>query len=780
MRTRLILMTALILLSVNAFAQDCYWVFLSDKNNTTFDPYSYFDAKAIERYRLNGADLNDISNYPLNSSYVDQIDQLATEEVGSSRWFNAIAVMATPTQILEIENLPFVVRTQMIQSSAQLASIQAQPTPRTTADYIPSDQLVRQQGSLFKAKGIDGRGIRIAVFDGGFPKVNTHEAFKHLRDNHQIIKTWNFCNKKEDVYGWSTHGTMVLSCIAGIRHDSIQLGLATGAEFLLARTEVDAEPFKEEVWWMQAMEWADKNGAQIISSSLGYGKERHYTTDMDGTSYVAKAANMAVRKGMVVCNSAGNEGDDKNWYTIITPADADSVICVGGIENDLIKYKHISFSSYGPTADGRMKPDLCNFGFANVASPKGDDQYEWVYGTSFSCPLTSGFVACAMQAHPKRTAMQMKREVIESCDLYPYTDYAFGHGVPQASYFTDSKKIAPRSFTIEDGGESIFIHFINPTPNATVFMNAELPNGRLERYVSLGINKLDANHTIAIHKSCLVNRKLNISCNGFYDSYTLSPEENRQMLDSMNFDNFSYAMIDTAGFTIWDIDENLNRATSDNYVNEHKGRLRPYFMMGNSLSTSASEEQFLTWSPTWTIGLRWTKPVTKTYTLGFDIEWKNLRYRTNPQLPAPSEYYHTDWSNTKVHTKTLIDNQFNIELFQRIRLVPTGSQLSSYSHGLHWDLGIFAGLNRYSQYLQYTATTNDSRSSSFEVSERARFSHTELPSFTYGITTRFTYNLIGIFARYTLPQLGRQGDMTDVHQHIDPLPRLEVGIHIGF
>ena len=154
---------------------------------------------------------------------------------------------------------------------------------------ILTDQVKRFGGQHFIDKGIDGKGLRICVMDGGFPKVNTHPAFQHLRDNHQIIKTYNFPNKKEDVYGWNTHGTMVLSCIAGINEEGQKLGLATGAEFLLARTEIEPEPFKEEVWWAQGAEWADKNGADIINSSLGYGKDRHWTKDMDGTSYVAKA-----------------------------------------------------------------------------------------------------------------------------------------------------------------------------------------------------------------------------------------------------------------------------------------------------------------------------------------------------------------------------------------------------------------------------------------------------------------------------------------------------------
>ena len=345
---------------------------------------------------------------------MSQIDAIATEEVGTSRWLNAVAVMATPEQMSRIEQLPFVKGTHQIASEMQIAAYKAlseysensecsensEFPANSETPLLLHEQLIRMGGLEFAKQGIDGKGVRIAIFDGGFPSVNTHQAFKHLFDNHQIIKTWNFCNNKEDVYGWNSHGTMTLSCIAGIAPDGRHLGLAIGAEFLLARTEVEMEPFKEEVWWMQAMEWADKNGAQIISSSLGYGKERYNVQELNVTSYVAKAANMAARKGILVCNSAGNEATDNHWRTIITPADADSALCVGGIEANLKNYKHISFSSFGPSATGTLKPNVSAFGHALAASPSTNKSVSYVDGTSFSCPLVAGFAACALQACP--------------------------------------------------------------------------------------------------------------------------------------------------------------------------------------------------------------------------------------------------------------------------------------------------------------------------------------------------------------------------------------------
>ena len=445
---RLFIIAILALLATAGMAQEkCYWVFFTEKNDTQFDPYSYFDAKAIERYQQSGADLYDISNYPLNGSYVNAVNAYSTEVFGESRWLNAIGIEATDDNATLIAQFPFVDRVQEIVSNGTVARIEAKCKEIGSNDNdILTDQLKRFGGQHFIDKGINGKGLRICVMDGGFPKVDTHPAFKHLRDNGQIIKTYNFPNRKENVYGWNTHGTMVLSCIAGINEDGQMMGLATGAEFLLARTEIEPEPFKEEVWWAQGAEWADKNGANIINSSLGYGKDRHWTRDMDGTSYVAKAANKAVEKGILICNSAGNEGDDKRWMTIITPADAENVLCVGGIDNDLEDYRHIAFSSYGPTADKRMKPNVVAFGIAEVAEPN-NGRYSNAAGTSFSSPLTAGFCACAWQTMRDKTALEMKAEIEKSADLYPYFDYAFGYGVPQAAYFTGDLKPAERSST---------------------------------------------------------------------------------------------------------------------------------------------------------------------------------------------------------------------------------------------------------------------------------------------------------------------------------------------
>jgi len=421
-----------------------YWVFLKNKKSVTFDPYSYFDKKAIERRIANGISLVDSTDFPLNSIYETSITSLADSVSHSSRWFNAMCVYASSEKIEEIRNLPFVSDVELMESAPIACSVEGagwDTTLNASMTSILEKQTKRMGGDLFENAGIDGKGIRIAIFDGGFPSVNTSPVFEQIRKENRIIKTWDFAKNKEFVYGYMSHGTMTMSCIAGMIKGK-KIGLATGAEFLLARTEVKREIFSEEENWLAAVEWADKNGADIISSSLGYTYQRYFQNQMDGkTTLVTRAANFAARKGMLVVNAAGNDGDN-DWHIVGAPADADSCLSVGGI--DPITDFHITFSSLGPTWDKRAKPNISTFGHVAAAGKNGMQQVD---GTSFACPLAAGFAACAWQMNRSLKNMQMFLEIEKSADLYPYFDYAHGFGVPQASYFTENKKqISDTSF----------------------------------------------------------------------------------------------------------------------------------------------------------------------------------------------------------------------------------------------------------------------------------------------------------------------------------------------
>ena len=714
------------LLNSLGMAQDkCFWVFFTDKNDTQFDPYSYFDAKAIERYQKCGADLYDISNYPLNDSYVTTVGSYSTEVFGESRWLNAVGIEATDDNAALIAQLPFVDRVQEIVSNGTLVSLretrkQSSPNedelPRiahndeNVSEDILTDQVKRFGGQHFVDKGIDGKGLRICVMDGGFPKVNIHPAFKHLRDNNQIIKTYNFPNKKEDVYGWNTHGTMVLSCIAGINDKGQKMGLATGAEFLLARTEIEPEPFKEEVWWAQGAEWADKNGADIINSSLGYGKDRHWTKDMDGRSYVAKAANKAAEKGILICNSAGNEGDDKHWMTIITPADAENVLCVGGIEANLNYYNHISFSSYGPSADKRLKPNVVAFGHALAARPRGG--FEYVDGTSFSSPLTAGFCACAWQTRRNLTALQMMAEIEKSADLYPYFDYAYGYGVPQAAYFTGDQNPAERSFNLVQEKDGVKIEFPKLIEDQYVFINVEGDDGVLEGYYKVWP---DTSGIKLFNKDFGKGKKLNVSYNGFYDSCPISGSGG-----------------DVSLLTNWAGTQN----GTFKKVKEEGWQKTSFFQYDYTLRNN-------TWNGFnrhFAFGRRWMYGKSYKVGVGLGLDWNRYVFIDHgPDIPL-------------FHDRIIMRNmQVRAELLQRIII---------RMWGMNWDLGGYGGINALRRVKVVDYALLDEAGHPFphdSYTKKTTLYHgaKAMNLFEYGATTRFSYSIanllnIGIYGSYRL------------------------------
>ena len=776
-----------------AFSQSCYWVFLTDKQGTTFDPYTYFDAKAIERYRQCGADLYDVSNYPLNSSYVSQIDAIASEEVGTSRWLNAVAVMATPEQMSRIEQLSFVKGTHLIASEMHPASSSASSAPSDLSDQSDlsakptplTDQLVRMGGRQFDELGINGKGVRIAVFDGGFPKVNTHQAFKHLFDNHQIIKTWNFCNDKEDVYGWNSHGTMTLSCIAGIAPDGRHLGLATGAEFLLARTEVELEPFKEEVWWMQAMEWADKNGAQIISSSLGYGKERYNVQEMNGTSYVAKAANMAARKGMLVCNSAGNEATDNHWRTIITPADADSALCVGGIEANLKNYKHISFSSFGPSATGKLKPNVSAFGHALAASPSSNMAVNYVDGTSFSCPLVAGFAACALQACPGLTAMQLFHEIEKSADLYPYFDYAFGYGVPQAGYFCNKKQkpAARPTFRFVEKADSVELHLLSSIGSKDLsrplFFNWQNEDGTLDTYIHINIDTMDTASAFSFPKNQLYRRTLNVWYNGYTASFRLTDKQNQTLAvtgfdTKCSFSRPNYIMQGNNDIVQKIIGNDLTLVQTS-----HKGGWDVsniywdfYIMAGNMFRLSSQEQECKFFSPTIHVGVRMLNRLAKAYSIGIGLEYASTRFNFVPDKSNRLDNLFA-LSNTP-DKKYYVFDEGSLELFQRVRFVGGGM----LGKGVHWDLGAYVSYGGY-HYIREGKLYNHAKSTTSSI---ANPEYQDNYKVNFGVTTRIAYDAIGLYCRYRLTGLttNYNADPTSPTAFKLNLPRFEAGVELCF
>lgn len=418
-------------------------VYFNHKSAKNFDAKSYFDAKAIERRIRQELPLYDWYDLPVDAEYLQAMEGNSERLIMHSRWLNAAVVLANPEQIEKIKAFSFVKEVEI--SAPQTVSIAGTlDSTDSNQNEVLANQISRMGSASMEAKQLNGKGIRVAIFDVGFSGADNHKAFEHLRTNGRILKTWDFVKNEENVYKGGWHGTAVWSCIGG-KINNQWSGLAWDAEFLLARTEIGTrEPFSEEENWVAAAEWADKNGADIINSSLGYTDTRYFPEQMDGKkSFISRGANMAAKKGMLVVNAAGNEGDGK-WKIIGAPADADSVLSVGGVE-PCCDYK-ISFSSYGPTADKRLKPNVAAQGRALCAVANGTNTVD---GTSFASPLMAGFAACMWQANRDLKNMEMFKALEQSGHLYPYYDYAHGYGIPHVDRFKKDRQIE-NQFVIEN------------------------------------------------------------------------------------------------------------------------------------------------------------------------------------------------------------------------------------------------------------------------------------------------------------------------------------------
>lgn len=732
-------------------AQDLYWVFFTDKSDTQFNPYEYFDTKALERRTQLGISLYDISDYPLNDGYVQAVENLSEEVIGASRWFNALAV--STFRIDEIRLLPFVKNTQIIEyhgNTTKQNIIQLGENGNGTAPL--SEQLTLMQGELFVENGLDGKGIRIAVLDGGFRMADTHPAFQHLRDNHQIIKTYNFPLKKENVYGWDSHGTMVLSCIAGIGKNGEPLGLATGAEFLLARTETSLEQKKEEVWWLMGMEWADANGANIINSSLGYGKDRYNPEDMDGTSLVARAANMAAKKGILVCNSMGNEADDNSWKTNITPADADSVLSVGGVERN---GQPSFFTSLGPTADGRRKPNVSALGTnVEVANPSASNLYTRASGTSFASPLTAGFAACAWQSHRSWNNMQLRDAIEKSADMYPYYDYQYGYGVPQAGYFVGKEKesMSP-TFSFEESGEAVFIVVPDELADGSL-LHYQLTDstGRIESYKTLIITGKE--RIIPVNKTAKGWKNgqiLRVCYRGYTDEYRKNKQEISTFAQEINTKNLRWTVVESHSSA-------MDRAS--NWGANGRYNLVPYVTWGFAIPSDKNKE----WgnvnygnSESLSFGLRFKGNICKWYSLGLGVEiganWYNL---SRPAYELKDKEHNTIGVYEEQQLCNVRLSTLSLEFYQRFRLVPGGL----FGYGIYVDAGIYGGWNFWLR--QKFVSNND-----YTVNQR--ISRDEYSPLQWGVRARIGFDIVAIYAQYRISAI-------DKTQAAGDLPKLEIGL----
>lgn len=412
-----------------------FFVFFTDKPEKTAPQLS-------ERAKEQRAKWNiptDEMDYPVSPMYLQQVTEAGGKIFHCSRWFNGATVELDDEALAKVKALTCVVDVEETRdnsgSSWWWAPWRAEKRVQESEESInilwTDEQLALYNLQPLHKAGYEGQGILMAVCDGGFYKANTLSCFRQ----EQELGHFDFTDDTDGFYGSTgTHGTECLSAISGLA-DGYQ-GAATKAEYYLMRSEEDAtESPKEMDNLVVALETADSLGVNVFSVSLGYAMfdNDDWTlkkSALDGQSTrVSRAATIAARKGMLVCVAAGNEGDD-SWHTISAPADADSILTVGAVD---VNGKAGSFSSYGPSADGRVKPEVCAVGVqATLINPNGTIVTN--NGTSFATPLLAGMAASLWSALPDENAMQIRERIIRSASLYPDHDFKNqkGYGIPDA------------------------------------------------------------------------------------------------------------------------------------------------------------------------------------------------------------------------------------------------------------------------------------------------------------------------------------------------------------
>ncbi|UCG28035.1 MAG: S8 family serine peptidase [Bacteroidales bacterium] len=420
-----------------------YWIQFTDKDNTPYsldNPDEYLSQRSIQRRLKYGIPVR-VNDLPVNPSYIDSIASLGIKILNKSKWFNAITIELTDSSLLDsLLTFGFISGIQNVYHPLSKKSVKEKFTDIAESEisgtglhsYGFSDwQIMMVNGHILHDLGYQGQGMQIAVIDAGFAGMDILPAFSSLWENDQILTIRDFVDGDEQVFDAHSHGMKVVSIMCGNIPFQL-LGTAPKAGYLLLRSEDTSSEFLiEEDNWIAAAEYADSFGVDLINTSLGYSKfddpeQDHSYTDMDGNSTrISIGADIAASKGILVVTSAGNQGNDP-WQFITAPADADSVLSVGAV--DSLGY-YAPFSSVGPTADGRVKPNIAAMG-QGVAYQGTDGSIVTGNGTSFSAPIITGLSACLWQVNTSLNNIELIRKIEESADHYDSPDIFTGYGIP--------------------------------------------------------------------------------------------------------------------------------------------------------------------------------------------------------------------------------------------------------------------------------------------------------------------------------------------------------------
>jgi len=466
-----LLIVSFIFFQCLVFSQEHAWVYFADKENVAnalANPLSILTQKAIDR-KANHNVAIDVRDVPVNESYKFQVNNSPGIEVkAKSKWFNAVHVIGSESDINDLLMLAFVASVDFADNSLNMSPIQINTGNNkfeiedTMVVFTYGDtqnQVEMINVDALHVLDFTGNGVTVAVLDAGFPSVNTMEAFQRLRDAGNLLNGYDFVNRTADIYAYtgSTHGTKVLSTMAGFIQDEF-VGTAPDASYYVFRTEeAEQETPAEESYWVEAAERADSLGVDIINTSLGYkgydnANYSHTSNDMDGnTTFITKGANIAFEKGLLLVNSAGNSGVSG----VNAPADAAGVFSIGAVD---LNGDYASFSSQGSAIQPTQKPDVTARGAATyVIGPNNTIVQN--NGTSFSSPIMAGGLACLRQALPDLTNAEMMQLVRESASQYTTPDYFLGFGIP------DLANALATELSNQNSERTTFKIFPNPVKN---------------------------------------------------------------------------------------------------------------------------------------------------------------------------------------------------------------------------------------------------------------------------------------------------------------------------
>lgn len=452
------------------------WIFFTDKGPAVIkqlaNPEESVSRRSLDRRKklpVTGLDETDL---PVYREYIRAIEAAGLRVKRTSKWMNGVTCVGTVEAFRRVAGLRFVESIDIIESYRSVRPVevikseghQFSPTPSPAGTNLLNygnsyTQLQQLRVPELHNIGYSGQGVMIAVLDAGF-NLLAHEAF----DSMNIVAAWDFVNNDPGVgdssdMGTGSHGTKTLSTIGGFKEGKL-IGPAYRASYLLAKTEnTDSETPVEEDNWIAAMEWADSIGIDVSSTSLGYiGFDQPYTSytwqSMDGnTCRITRAADLAVKKGIVVVNSAGNEGYHPTQNTLGAPSDGDSVLAIGAVD---ATGNRVDFSSVGNTVDGRIKPDVMAMGTGVVVvSAINTTGYVTASGTSFSCPLAAGVAGLLIEQFPTASPMDIVRAMKETASNSANPNREYGWGIINAVaarghlLLTIDNVLPPGDFTLE-------------------------------------------------------------------------------------------------------------------------------------------------------------------------------------------------------------------------------------------------------------------------------------------------------------------------------------------